>query len=180
MSNPLKIIISGGPCSGKTTLIQLLESSGYSCIAESARIVIREQLDAGTDLVPWLNLQGYSDLVFDHICTEAEKPLTATSFFDRSSVDVVAYLTHGGIAVSEEITRRTKAIGYHPVMFFAPFWADIYQTDAERKESPEEAQQLSQTLYAAYQSFGFTIITLPLIAPRERLQFILQWLKENS
>ncbi|HFG0873639.1 TPA: AAA family ATPase, partial [Salmonella enterica] len=40
-----RIIITGGPSAGKTTLITALEKSGFHCQPESGRAVIKQQMD---------------------------------------------------------------------------------------------------------------------------------------
>ena len=45
-----RVIITGGPGTGKSTLLNLLEKRGYHCHQEISRAVIRQQLDLGTKL----------------------------------------------------------------------------------------------------------------------------------
>ena len=44
-----KIVISGGPGSGKTTLINLLREKGYNCADEFSRSIIEEIEKMGED-----------------------------------------------------------------------------------------------------------------------------------
>lgn len=48
-----RIIITGGPSAGKTTLITALEKSGFHCQPESGRAVIKQQMDINGDALPW-------------------------------------------------------------------------------------------------------------------------------
>lgn len=48
-----RIIITGGPGAGKTTLITALEKSGFHCQPESGRAVIKQQMDINGDTLPW-------------------------------------------------------------------------------------------------------------------------------
>ncbi|EEI6243413.1 ATP-binding protein, partial [Salmonella enterica subsp. enterica] len=48
-----RIIITGGPGAGKTTLITALEKSGFHCQPESGRAVIKQQMDINGDVLPW-------------------------------------------------------------------------------------------------------------------------------
>ena len=45
--NNKKIVISGGPGSGKTTLVNLLRVKGYECIDEFSRILIKRAQKQG-------------------------------------------------------------------------------------------------------------------------------------
>ncbi|MEC7173627.1 MAG: AAA family ATPase, partial [Bacteroidota bacterium] len=42
-----KIVISGGPGSGKTTLVNLLKDKGYRCFEEFSRILIDRAQKSG-------------------------------------------------------------------------------------------------------------------------------------
>ncbi len=169
----LKIIISGGPCTGKSTVVETLRRRGYYCFDEVARQVIKEQQQLGSDLVPWLDLSGFSAIVFDRICTQArEGDNHSLCFFDRSAVDVLAYLENGGYERSKKLVDLIPSLNYSPIVFFTPFWEDIYTTDVERKENLIQAKAISDKIYQTYLSLGFQILELPLVSPEERADII--------
>ena len=45
-------VLTGGPGSGKTTLVDALKALGYATTAEAGRGVIREQMESGGDACP--------------------------------------------------------------------------------------------------------------------------------
>ena len=47
--------IVGGPCTGKTTLINALKEKGFNIITETAREVIAEGQEKNLDALPWIN-----------------------------------------------------------------------------------------------------------------------------
>ncbi len=178
MTESLRIIISGGPGTGKSTLLNLLRDKGYSCHDEVARMVIKEQLEKNSKLLPWQDLMGYSNLVFERIVAQTKLAnQSPISIFDRSAVDVLAYLSHGKQEIPEYMRTQISELAYHKTVFFAPFWSAIYQEDGERKETPHEAAAISLTLMKIYQSFGFELIELPLAPPQQRLEIIEDTLK---
>ena len=68
ISYPLKttrIAITGSPATGKTTLSLALEQHGYPVFHEQAREIIQNSLDEESDLVPWIDLLGFTQLVWD-------------------------------------------------------------------------------------------------------------------
>lgn len=166
-------IISGGPGAGKSTLLEALRQKAYTCFDEMARAVIREQLDAGTNLVPWDDLAGFSHNLFERICEQAETakgiPL---AFVDRSAVDVLAYLKYGDLPVSEDYIARIPELGYSKTVFFLPFWPEIYASDEERHESEEKAREISSLIKDTYIELGFEITEVPITTVSERLLFI--------
>ena len=51
-----RIVITGGPGFGKTSIIDELESRNFPCQHEVSRTIIKEQLEIGGDILPWKNL----------------------------------------------------------------------------------------------------------------------------
>ena len=45
MSKPRFFVLSGGPCTGKSTLLEALEAAGHLVVSEAARRVIEEDKD---------------------------------------------------------------------------------------------------------------------------------------
>lgn len=181
MTTPLKIIISGGPSTGKSTILQILQQNGYKCFDEVAREVIKNQLAINSNLVPWLELEKYSNLVFEKLIEQAaEADRFELSFLDRSAVDVIAYLKHGGCPIPEHMDLNKYNLGYCKTVFFTPFWSEIYKQDSERKELVEDAKLLSECLYNTYIEKGFTVVEVPKVEPIERVRFIQNCLANMS
>ena len=55
----------------------------------------------------------------------------------------------------------------------APPWPEIYRTDAERHQSPDEARRTYDAVVDAYTGNGYHLTELPLVPPPERLRFVL-------
>ena len=53
VSNPNLFVISGGPGSGKTTVLQELAGRGFPFAREVARLIIQEQVQSGGTALPW-------------------------------------------------------------------------------------------------------------------------------
>ncbi len=56
-------VLTGGPGSGKTSVLQELERRGYICIPEVARPIIKEQISINGNALPWKNREKYSELM---------------------------------------------------------------------------------------------------------------------
>ena len=167
-----KIIITGGPGCGKSSIIAELEKRGYHVAHEKAREVIQEQMHLGSDKVPWADILGFSSLVVDKI---ASFPYTETLYFmDRSSLDVEGYLRNGEIKYDKnDFVSVHKSMNYNNKVFFAPFWKEIYITDEERKETEAESIQISAFIKSVYIEYGFELIDIPKLTVEKRTDFIL-------
>ena len=173
-----RIIITGGPSSGKTSIINGLSKSGFEVSHEKARLVIKEQLEINleTELVPWKNVLKFSEAVVKEILADAHFRQNDVVFFDRGVPDVLGYLNHAGLNYTPEyFLDSAKYMSYSKEVFFLPSWEAIYENDAERKESYEDAKLISERIREAYENCGcgFEIIEVPKKSIADRIRFIL-------
>ncbi|MGB0176450.1 MAG: AAA family ATPase [Owenweeksia sp.] len=167
-----RVIITGGPGTGKSTLLNLLGKRGYYCHQEISRAVIRQQLDLGTNLLPWDNLPGFSHLVFEGQKEQYENAVQGQwNFYDRGMPDVLAYLRKENIHEKrlEELAQRFR---YYPTVFLTPPWPAIYAMDDERREDLTAMQSIHDNLVGVYTDLGYEVMELPRISADERLQMI--------
>jgi predicted ATPase len=168
-----RFIISGGPGTGKSTLLAALAGSGEVCREEVSRQVIREQKAQGGRLLPWFDLTAFAQECVARMQMQlAESPLHQRVFFDRGLPDVVGYMRHGGLIPPAEL--RTASRAYSPWVFFAPPWREIFANDTERPQTYEVSVALSKQIRLAYSEFGFRVIELERTSVEGRVQQILE------
>ncbi len=68
---PCRIILTGGPGSGKSTIINKLRRNGYSCSIEAGRAIIQDQSHIGGSALPWIDPIAFAELMlswelYDH------------------------------------------------------------------------------------------------------------------
>lgn len=169
------IVISGGPCSGKTTVIDALAAIGHATIPEAATELIR-------------------DPAFDHLHTdprefqrqvllrqlENEKRVLetvegdATVFLDRGIGDGFGYLSYHGIEPFEELIEawtenreRTRCI-----LFFES--RPDYQPASHRSETPAEARRIGEILLRDYRSRHDQVSLVAWLPVEERVAAVLE------
>jgi predicted ATPase len=171
----MKIIITGGPCTGKTSLIEALSFKDYTVHPEFARVVIAEQLALKTDLVPWLNNVGFSSLVLEKmLALNASITDHKLHFFDRGIPDLAAYLHVTHNSLPDGFAAALTQANYHSTVFLLPPWEEIYANDNERKESFDKALEIYHALKSTYKDLGFDVVEVPKLPIEERLDYILQ------
>ena len=172
-------IITGGPGSGKTTLLNKLQEQGIPHVPEVAREIIREQMNSGGNALPWGNQQAYTTLMLERSISSfqcaAQNLLPSSSsilLFDRGIPDTVAWCRLIGQSLPPTLDQAARDFRYNPTVFILPPWKEIYETDAERKQSWEEAVLTYEALYKAYTDYGYQLSIVPTGLVEERAAFV--------
>ena len=177
--NPTKIVITGGPGTGKTSVIGALEQKGNYCFHEISREVILEAQKRGIEQLflkdPLLFSQKLLDgRIKQHI--QAQKWNSSRVFLDRGVPDVIAYLDYFRTDYPSEFEQACEKYRYDKI-FVLPPWQEIYTGDNERYESYEQAVSIHDQLSRTYERLGYSPIEVPEGSVAERTSFILQRLE---
>ncbi|SFD25905.1 AAA family ATPase [Collimonas sp. OK412] len=176
------IVITGGPGSGKSTLIDSLAQAGYARSIEAGRGVIQDQVAIGGHALPWQDTASFAELMLSwemrsyHLAANMTGPV----FFDRGVPDVAGYLQLLGLEIPAHVEKAALAFRYHPQVFIAPPWPEIFSQDKERKQTFEEAVRTYDSMVAIYAKYGYELIELPRTPVEERLRFILSRLQSGA
>jgi predicted ATPase len=174
VTNP-RIVITGGPGSGKTTLIDALAARGFAVEPEAGRAIIREQQAMGGEALPWADRAAFAEAMLDHDLAAYERQSTATEpvFFDRGIPDVVGYLDLCSLPIPARLDAAARTQRYRPTVFIAPFWPDIFAPDAERRQDLDEALRTFQAMAQTYPAYGYDLVELPRTPVDARVAFVL-------
>jgi predicted ATPase len=170
-------VITGGPGTGKTTVLAELLRRGWVCVPEDARAVIQEQIATSGSALPWSDAPRFAELLMQRsIATwqgQAAKNPQASVYFDRGVGDAFTCADLVGHTLPAAMRQQARACLYRNPVFLAPYWPSIYTTDTERRQTIEEAERTEHAIVRTYTDLGYEIVRLPLVSPAERADFIL-------
>lgn len=174
-----RVVISGGPCTGKTSIINTLDKIGYPCLHEFSRHIIEEGIRTQNNIVPWGNLPAFTEKVFEGRIEQFNKGNEVKlAFYDRSIVDSIAYMEYDAVEVPQKYIQGALEYRYFPKVFVTPFWEEIYTTDDQRIEPIEKAQRLERYIIESYQKFDYEVLIVPKMSIQDRIDFILDHINE--
>ena len=170
------IVITGGPGSGKTTLIEALETAGFARTVEAGRAVIQAQLASGGDALPWKDRGVFAEemLTCDIRSYDEARQHAGPVFFDRGIPDVIGYLRLCDLPLPAHMMKAATDFRYCRRVFIAPPWREIYAQDAERKQDFDEAQRTYDAMVAVYTGLGYELVELPRVSVEERVAFVVE------
>ncbi|MCT3835432.1 AAA family ATPase [Elizabethkingia anophelis] len=170
-------VITGGPGSGKTSLINELNNNGFLTVPEEGRRIIKEQIEFSGEGLPWKNKAAFATLMLDASLESYYKMIHEAAgslvFFDRGIPDTIGYMELENIPVFPETEQIILANPYHTNVFMLPPWKSIYETDNERKQSWQEAVNTYEIMRDIYSRYGYNIINVPFDTIINRKDFIL-------
>lgn len=174
-----KIVITGGPGTGKSSLINELIKRGHSCLEEISRQVTLDARKEGIDQLFLTKPLLFSELLlkgrkkqFDQAGNSTENNI----FLDRGIPDIVAYMDYIGDIYPEEFIEACKNNVYDQVFILAP-WQEIFKSDSERYENFEQAILIHEHLVSTYSYYGYNLIDVPFGSIESRTDFILDTIK---
>ena len=171
-----KILITGGPGTGKTSLVNELKNNGYLCSEEIVRDLTIKKRDEGVDQYFLTDPLGFSTKLFNLRLEEYNKIYNSNLvIYDRGPIDVLAYLNFKSIEIPKDLINDSKKINYKFSFILNP-WKDIYTQDNVRYESYEECVLIHEFLIKEYEKFKIKLIFVPNGTIIERVRFIKKFL----
>lgn len=172
-------VITGGPSSGKTTLLAALEAAGYKTVPEAARTLIDQALARGISVQ---QLRADEKKFQENVAKlkgriELELPSELPVFFDRGMHDTLAYMRHYGFTLEQWLRDLHEAARYRTVFLLDQL--PEYQSDYARVEGKQFVDSITQLLHEAYSEYGMKPIRVPALPVSERKTFILKHMEES-
>lgn len=177
-----RIVLTGGPGSGKSSLLKALEARHFRVCPEISRILIREELNKKKGVLPWTNMRDFAERCLDRMVKDWERVAHGHDdvFYDRGIPDIIAYVTLSKLQPSERLMEVVARKRYHPVVFWCPPWPEIYVNDAERPQTFPEAKALGSAIKYVYEKNQYQVVSMPKVPVQQRADFVLQHLRHDD
>ncbi|MCP0913679.1 MULTISPECIES: AAA family ATPase [Legionella] len=172
-------ILTGGPGSGKTSVLDQLGQHQFKITAEAARSIIKDQQVIGGNALHTGDRDAFLALMLTHAIRDFQKMQDEETavFFDRGIPDLYAYAKafckKEDLIVNEAISQ----FRYNKTVFIFPPWWDIYENDAERQQDFAESLETYRALREAYAHWQYELVEVPKMSVEDRAVFILKTLK---
>jgi predicted ATPase len=174
------VVLTGGPGSGKSALIDALERAGFGRTVEAGRGIIQDQVAIGGRALPWIDPALFAEmmLAWEMRSYREAGERAGTIFFDRGVPDVAGYLRLMKLPVRESVEKAVARFRYDPRVFIAPPWEEIFQQDRERKQDFAEAVRTYEMLAETYTKCGYELVALPRLSVQERVEFVRERIRD--
>ncbi len=174
MNQIKKIILTGSPGTGKTSIINNLKKLGFTCYDE----VWNKDYENPSKKNNSNSIIEFSKYLFEKrkIQFECDTPSNEIKkkyiFYDRSLVDVVSYLKRYNKKIPINWMKYIEEKKYYNNVFYCPLWEDIYVNTERRKEDYDETIKIDNVMREFYEKLGYNIKELPRESVLNRIDFI--------
>ena len=175
MSNIRRILITGSPGSGKTTLIKGLKNRGYKVFDEFSRSLIKSHENEGGENLFLKDPISFSARLLKRRIKQfndakrIKKAKNNLVFYDRGIQEIFGYLKAIGL---EKSSWNKKLTDYrYDIVFIASPWHEIYINDKERFETFKEAKIYYPFIKDSYEIIH-ELIEIPKIDIERRIDFV--------
>lgn len=180
-AEPIRVVLSGAPNIGKSSMISLLETKGWETLKETAIDYIHMRM-AMRSQKPWEEPSFQTNInLLQQSREERLSPEVAVVFQDRSLIDSIGYSRARNQKIPDEIQNQIKTLNlskrYYPLVFFMKPLPKEFQ--GERFDN-KEAETIQKSLVEVYTEFGYTIVYVEPGLLEERVNFILDILKKEK
>ena len=151
-----KIVLIGGPGTGKTSVLNELIKNDYYCMSEISREVTLKAKKEGIEQLFLTEPLLFSTMLLEgreQQFLEAHKSDQKVIFFDRGIPDVHAYMDFLKTDYPSVFLEKSNQYKYDKVFLFSP-WKEIYTSDNERYETFNESLIISNFLQHTYKKLG--------------------------
>lgn len=166
-------VITGGPCTGKTTVVNILSERGYKTTIEHARHYIDTQKITGRTIEEIRENKREFQLGILNMQIEEEATLDVSEqvFLDRALPDAMAYYQFLGLEYDDRLIEQCNKYCYKRVFILARL---PLTNDYARLEDEAEQIRIHNLIIKVYKSFPCPIVHVPVLPAEKRVDYILR------
>ena len=176
----MRIVLTGGPHSGKSTLIDALARRGMKTVPEAALLEIEAMVaDHGADEAR--RIRRADTRAFQVAVSRRQAQLEASMgrlagpvFFDRGMIDGLAYCHHYDFEVPAELERLASDARYDLCVVCSLVVPFTLRAATGRTSDETAARRLEQLITEAYRERAIPVVHLPLVPLPQRLERLLE------
>ena len=166
-------VISGGPGTGKTSIIKEL-SKKFKFVLEAAREVGKKDSRFNGKSIKEINPLEFQRAIFDFQkkkFSELKDKKNKIIFSDRWFGDTLAYYKFHNLKIPKDEFDYAKKFRCSKV--FMLNFLNFYEKDRLRQESNKEQKEIHRLIINMYKKLGYTPIIVPFMNISDRVRFIL-------
>jgi predicted ATPase len=165
----MRVLLTGGPCSGKTSILHSLEENYPQWIYHNE---IARELSKTLD--PINNPQEFTRAIY-HGRLDQYNQSDTISILDRGLVDCAAYELYYSTKESKQYQEYIESCRTHPydLVFFMPHWKEIYKQDSERFETEQQASLIAEAIKSVLQNIDANYHVVPTFKTADKEESIL-------
>ena len=169
-----RVVLTGGPGTGKTTLLTELARRGHATVDESARAIIAGRRARG--LPPRPDPLSFAREILARDIDKYRHPPANTGlvFHDRCALEALAMLHEASPLTDDALRAQLAELRFHGTVFILPPWEAIYVNDAERDHPFAHAVAVHAQLLRWYRGCGYQVCEVPCLPVAQRADHIEQ------
>ncbi|HEU5164084.1 MAG TPA: ATP-binding protein [Chitinophagaceae bacterium] len=166
-------VITGGPGSGKTTVVNRLNMLGYHTTIEHARHFIDTEMITGKTVEEIRkNQEEFQRGILEmQIIQESALSPHDLVFLDRALPDALAYYLFLNLPVDTKLENALSNASYKKIFILDSL---PLVNDYARREDEAAQKEISNLITEVYESLPFPVLHVPVLTPAERTDFILK------
>lgn len=169
----MKVVITGAPCTGKSTLVSFFSSVGFKIVSEGATAVMqRTGIRKPQNLPPFLRDEFRRKVVRHYEGAANDNSQSYITFFDRSIIDSIAYAKLEGQKCPKYILDKIKKGNLYDQVFILRNNPTPYQNTDIRRTSEREAKELGILIRSAYTNNGYKVVDIDEVNFSKRVEII--------
>jgi len=168
----MRVVITGGPGAGKTTLVRECGRRGFATVEDTPRAIIRSRRALGLSPRP-SPLEFAEQVLRRDVELYEQNAGQALTFFDRGVLDALAMVADAAPERRTDLVALAADYPYHSVVFVLPPWREIFVSDDERDHTFTHAVRVHASAVAWYELCGYRVEPVPMLPAAERCDYVL-------